>query len=251
MKKRFLKIASTAAAVSIALALGVNSAYATSTDEIVVNSTVDLSGDNAQLIIINQEYAEAYTKAFNEAMEDEWSKINIEQTSLLKQISLQDAECNYFLDDPHIAARERAEKRAQEECEKLGLYNAIELTPLENTAYYKGWTGTFEVDNISQTRLHFSTPETFSCSAGGNTGTMTAKTGYLGNSKYIDVTVTYSDGTTSHNYSPSNASSFSVSAPNQNKTIVRADYVFCMNSGTEQMSRNYELAYVTLVKKQS
>lgn len=243
MRKRFLKIASAAAAVLIALAFGVNSAYAVSTDEIAVNSTVDLSGDNAQLIMINKEYAEAYTKAFNEAMEDEWSKIDIEQ------FYSQSTQRNSFLDDPHIAAREKAEKRAQAECEKLGLYSAIELTPLENTPYHRGWTGTFEVDNINQTGLYFSTPETFSCSVGGHTGTMTAKTGYTGNSKYIDVTVTYSDGTTSHNFSQSNAYSFSVTATNNNKTIVRADYVICMNSGTEHISRNYELAFITLVKK--
>lgn len=243
MKNKFLKIVSATTALMVALSLGTINAVATSDDEIAKSSTVDLSGDNAQIVILNQEYVEAYTKAFDEAMEDECSKIDFEQ------LSLQNARNGDFLDDPHIAARERAEKRAQEECEKLGLYNSVELTPLQNTAYHKGWTGTFYVDSVEQSTLYFSTPETFSCSAGRNTGTMTARTGYTGNRKYISVTVTYTDGTTSHNYQPSNAYSFSVSAPNTYKTIASAQFEFCMLNGTEQAASIYEMAFVTLVRK--
>ncbi len=239
MRKRFWKITSAVAAVSIALALGVNSAFATSVSD---------SADSG-IVVIDEEamakansYAEAYEKVYEKALQEEIDKIDFEE-------HLNDVFNNQnqrsFIEDPHVIARENAQKRAEEECERLGLSAGYKLTPLIN-APYPGWQGNFGVESIEGTKLTFTTPDFFSCVIDGRKGTIDAKYGYTSNFKWVTVDLTYSDGTTSHKHYNGNIDPLSCTADAKSGTIVNARYEFAILKGTEVAADYLEVAFITL-----
>lgn len=239
MKKWFLKAASATIAVAATLAFCAGSAVAANENPVFSDFFVD-----SETMAKNNEYAEAYEKFYDEALQEEISKIDFE-AYLDDFFSNQDQ--GVFAESPQSIAREKAQKIAEEKCEELGLSVAVELTPLVNSAY-PGWQGTFLVDSIEDTTLTFTSPYYFNCTVGNRTGKITARNGYSGNLKSVSVDITYADGTTDHKYGRSNDSPFSVSASYQNKTIVKATYKFTILDGTGSAADYLELATVNLVR---
>lgn len=237
MKNRFIKLTLTAVVTSAALIFSNISAVAANENTVAGVVVID-----EETMAKNNAYAEAYEKFYEEALQEEMSKIDFDK--LLDEVVLNP---NAFLEDPHAVVRRKAEERAEEKCETLGLSAAIELTPIDGAAW-TSWYGTFSVDSIENTVLEFTSPDYFSCTVGGRTGTITARYGYIGNFKSVSVDITYSDGTTDHKYERSNKSLFSVTASYKNKTIVKATYKFTILNGTGSTADYLEMAIVNLVK---
>lgn len=241
MRKKFLKIVSAATAMALSLTIGVSSAIAAEDDtKVSASSTVDLTGEKAKLIITNNNYAEKYDQLFEEALKKEVAEIdnNFEKYEPIIKAG----------NDPYAAARKRAEKAAQDECEKLGLYSTIELTPMPNVPY-KGWTGTFEVADIATTTLSFDNPTRFTCTAGGGMASISGKIGYYNMYKRASVTVTFSNGTTSSDIKSGTGRTVSAAALSKTGVITKGSYSLYMYDGTDSSSGLYEVAYITLTKK--
>lgn len=246
MKKRFWKIASAAIATMLVLMVGAVSAAATDEEPIISAPAVtDLSGENAKLIIINQEYTETYDKVFEETLEDEVQKADARWEEFEKEIAE-----GKISDDPYSIARKNAHKTAQDECERLGLYNTIELTKVDNTSF-DFWRGYFEVDSVEGTQLSFYQPDKFSCYFGNRTVTMISKAGYEGNYKKASVSVTYVGKETSSDLARSNKKTLSVTAPWKSGTIKTATYCFSIYAGSGAGTPLTEYAQITLVRKDS
>jgi len=239
MRKRFWKITSVAAAISIALALGVNSAFADSAD----------SGNESAIVVIDEEtmakanaYAEAYEKAYDEALQEEMANIEADMEKF----------CSDFIngngievvEDPHVVARKNAEKIATEKCEALGLQREIlELQPLVN-APYTGWRGSFPVPDFNGYSYPFFDPPYYCrCTAGGSLATIKGTTGYETSYKSVSVTVTYADGTTASNSNKGVSPTISVTVPNE-KTIVSAHYMFALFDNSDPRSQYKEVVFI-------
>ena len=252
---KFLKAVSISGAVAIALSLGTASILGT-------NIEVSANGEAAQKVIKvspvmaieNKLYAEAYDEAFEAALQEEASKIDYETYSeglaaaFEEYVATGDHEAlhndPYYKSDPRAEARARAEQRAREECEKKGLSSAIELVKDND----KTWEGYFSVDSIKYTSLYFSSPSRFSCSVGGRTATIMAKSGYTGNYKTAEVILTYSNGKTASSSSQSSGSTCSVTVAPEGTTITSATYYLTIYDGTTANSRIIERAVISLTR---
>lgn len=240
MRRIFLKIVSVATTIALALTIGVCSAAAEDDAKISASSTADLTGENAKLIVANNNYAEKHEQIFEEILEKEVAEIenNFEKYEPLIKAG----------NDPYAAARERAEKAAQDECEKLGLYTEIELTPMQNVPY-KGWTGTFYVANIGSTELYFDEPGRFTCIANGGIASISGKIGYYNMYKKASVNLTYSNGKTSSDIKSGTDRTVLASVDDKTGIITKGTYSLYMYDGTDAASGLYEVAFITLIKK--
>lgn len=243
MKKHFWKIAAAAIATTFALAVGTVGAAADKGSVTAVSAVTDLTGENKKLIIISQKYSEMYDKVFAEALEDEIKKAEAQWEKFEKDMAN-----GILAEDPYKIARENANKRAKDECERLGLYNSIELTKVDDSAC-DYWRGYFVIDSIEDTQLPFSQPDRFSCRVGNRTATMISKPGYEGNYKKASVSVTYTNGETSGNVARGNQNTVNVTAPSKSGTIKTATYYFTMLDGTGAGAKISEMVQVTLVRR--
>lgn len=234
IRKSFLKIVSAATAVALALTIAVCSAAA----EDGASTSADSAEETAVLTVIGKDYAEKYEQFYKEAVEKE----------------LADVEANYSEYEPLILAgvdvygeaRKKAEKIAQEECEKLGLYMETLLTPMENVPY-KGWRGELTGVDIENSEIILSQPERFICTVGNRTASITGRLGFYYMYKKASVTVTYDTGATSTNSVSGTAKTVSATASSKSGTITKGDYTLSMFNGTEYNSGSYEVVLITLV----
>ncbi len=238
MRKYFLKIVSAATTIALALTIGVCSAAAAEEDtKTSTSSTADLTGENAKLIITSNDYAEKFEQIF----EDELKKATAEiEDNFMEYEPLILAGF-----DPYAEAREKAEKIAQEECEKLGLYAECVLTPMDDVPY-KGWKGGVSGIDIETSHLTISQPERFKCEVGDRKASITGKEGYYYMYKRASVAITYDTGATSTNSANGTSKTVSATAGLKSGTITKGVYTLYMYNGTEYSSGLYEVAFITL-----
>jgi len=243
MRKHFWKITSAAAAISIALALGVNSAFADSAD----------SGNESAIVVIDEEtmakanaYAEVYEKAYDEALQKEMANIEADMEKFYDELLNGDARS--VVEDPHVTARNNASKIAEEACEALGLERQKNvLTEMQNTDY-SGWRGTFPVPSLKGYSYPFFDPPNYStCITAGRIAKMEAKSGYSWNYKSVSVSVTYSYGTSASDSEKGVGAALTAEVPESNKKIVRADYTFTFFVGSTVTTDISEFVMVTLI----
>lgn len=237
LRRKFLKIVSAATTIALALTIGVCSAAAEDDAKISAGSTVDPTGENAKLIITSNEYAEKFEQIYEEVLEKEVAEI--EDNFMKYEPQIMDGI------DPYAQAREKAEKIAQEECEKLGLYTEYLLTPMENVSYI-GWQGNFPVEDIEDSQLTFRSPNSFTCTSGNRTAKITARNDFSANLKRASVNVTYDNGATSSNSANGNSIIVSTTATPKIGTITKGTYSLYMYNGNGSGSGLYEVAFITL-----
>lgn len=237
MRKNFLKIVSAATAIALALTIGVCSAAAEEDTKTSASSTADLTGENAKLIITSNEYAEKFEQIYEDELKKEVAKIEENFLQYEPQIMAGFS--------PYAEAKEKAEKIAQEECERLGLYAEAVLEPMDNVPF-KGWKGSFPVKSVEDVTLTFVSPERFTCTAGNGTASITGKLGFYYIYKRASVTVTYNNGSTSSKTVEGTGKIVSADAPSKAGTITNGSYNLYMYNGTEPCSGYNEAAFITL-----
>lgn len=243
MKKRLLKIAAVSAAATLTLTCGVCSAVADNTKTSAPADEITIVDE--QMMAANNKYAEAYNKAFEEALIEEGAKIDESIT-----ISACEKDCRrrgVAVQEPHEIARENAKKTAEEKSSAAKAYaeTAIGLNLL-GTSAYNHWGGKFYVFSVEETKLSFREPDSFNLTLGNMSGRMTATNGYDGNYKKCTVTLYFENGQVSTNTVTSNNKSFAVKADSKGPIIQRAVYEFTMYNGTGSSSRPLDVATVTL-----
>lgn len=235
MKKHFWKIASVATAAALALTVGAVSAMAADEQpEPSAPAVTDLSGEKAEVIAINKDYAQTYQNTYDEVLAREAAKVN--------------DDAFYGPGDPYVNARKTAEEEAQAKCEELGLYTRVELTRTDATSYI-GWTGTFEIDSIEDTELYFSTPNNFLCWGGKRKATMKGDYAHAGNLKIASVALVYSNGETSRNLVRGTSQTVSATADAKSGIIETGHYTLRMCDGTGNGAKLMEQAYIELIRK--
>lgn len=239
MRKNFLKIVSAATAIALALTIGVCSAAAEEDTKTSASSTADLTGENAKLIITHNEYAEKFEQIYEDELKKEVAKIEENFLQYEPQIMAGFS--------PYAEAKEKAEKIAQEECERLGLYAESLLEPMDNVPF-KGWKGSVSGIDIENSTITFYQPERFTCSAGNRKASITGKLGYYNMYKRATVTVTYNNGATSTKTVEGTGKTVSAEAPSKSGTITSGRYSLYIYNGTEAESGFYEAAFITLTR---
>ena len=239
MRKSFLKIASAATTIALALTIGVGNAVAAENEE-NINESSELVEECATVTIINDDYAVKFQEFFEEAMAEEAAYIeeNFDEIMLREK----------SLSDPYIAARERAREKAQEECEKLGLYAIYTLSPMEGVPFI-GWSGSFGVEDLTRTSISFNSPNSFRCSAGGVTASMTATSDFSANYKRASVSGTFDGGATSDITKYSNNAAFEAKATKKPGEVIDGRYSFYLYNGNGSGSGFYEAAIIHLYQE--
>lgn len=245
MRRSFLKIAAVSAAATLALTLGVSSAVADNAETSAAANTVTII--DKQMMTANNEYDDAYNKAFEEALNEEAAKINNDIT-----VSDYEADClqrGVEIEDPHKIARENAKKTAEEKSSALKSLNETNIfLYLVGNSAYNHWIGTYYIDSVEETRLSFHEPDSFNLTLGNTSARMTAKNGYEGNYKKCTVTLYFTNGQKSTNTVTSNKSAFAVKADSKGPTIRRADFEFSLYDGTGSNSKLMDVANVSLYR---
>ena len=240
MRKNFLKIVSAATTIALALMIGVCSAAAEEDTKTGASSTVDSSENQPMVIVTSEDYAEKFEQIFEDELKKEVAKIedNFMEYEPIFMAGI----------DPYAEAREKAEKIAQEECERLGLYAGAVLEPMEDVPF-KGWKASIPVESVEGAKLSFVSPERFTCVAENRTASITGKLGYYSMYKRATVTVTYNNGATSTKTVEGTNKTVSAVAPSKAGTITNAKYSLYMYNGTEAESGFYEAAFISLYTK--
>ncbi len=240
MKKQFLKIVSTAAALTAALTFSLNSASAYSS-----TTTADTVVVTEEMLEKHSEYIEAYNNAYDKALKEEMS--DIEEAVAKAQNKTERGE---YTEDPHSVRRKIAEEKAKAECEKLSLSsNSFKLTAYENSVW-PGWHESFVLpsDVGSNSLTFFNPPNFFKCYTNGGYASITPIEGYKGNLKSVRIDITYTDGTTDYSYKKGNESSVNTYVTGSaNKKIERATYRFTLYEGDTVAADIKEYAIITLI----